>query len=252
MFRRLALLGLVMLCAAALPTVACAAMPEGPRLAYVREGLAIPGFEELLDSDQSGERWELLAVPSYSSGGFENLTWSWDGSRLAFNGAFGGGIYALPATGRKPRFVRGTALGLSPAFSPDGKSIAFARLRIRRGANHRLSFESSIWLIAATGGRAHRLSPWRDRFLLLPAAFSPDGKSLLVEAEAPGAGQEIVSLPVAGGPLTLILRNGLKPAYSPDGSHIAFVRYIHRRVAPGPKGIATGGDLFVAASDGTG
>jgi Tol biopolymer transport system component len=241
-----------MLCLAAMPAVVSAAIPEGPRLAYVREGLAIPNFEELLDSDQSGERWERLAVPSFPSGGFENLTWSWDGTGLAFNGPFGGGIYVLPVAGNAPRFIRGTGLGLSPAFSPDGKVIAFARLRGRRYANGQPSFQSSIWLVASKGGKARRLTPWRDRFLLVPAAFSPDDKTLLAEGEAPGAGQEIVSLPLAGGPLTLIVRNGLKPAYAPDGSRIAFVRYTHRRVAPGPKGIATGGDLFVAASDGTG
>ena len=251
-FRRWAPLGLVAFCIAALPTVAGAAMPEGPRLAYVREGLAIPAFEELLDGDQSGESWEKLAAPSSPSGGFEELTWSWDGSRLAFNGVYEGGIYVLPATGHAPRFVRGTALGISPAFSPDGKAIAFARIRLRRQANGPPTFESSIWLVAGTGGKARRLTGWRDGFLLLPAAFSPDGKSLLAEAEVAGAEQEIVSLSLSGGSLTLVVRNGLKPSYSPDGSQIAFVRHTHHRVAPGPKGIAIGGDLFVAASDGKG
>lgn len=245
-------MGMVVLCLASLPAAADAALPEGPRLAYVREGLAIPAIEELLSSDQTGERWERLAIASFPSGGFVDLSWSWDGTKLAFSGAFDGGIYVLPTTARFPRFVRGTELGLSPAFSPDGKAIAFARLRIRKHADGPPTLQSSIWLVVAAGGNARRLTPWRDRFLLVPSAFSPDGSSLLAEGEPLGSEPEIVSLSLAGGPLSLVVRNGLKPAYSPDGSHVAFVRHTHRRVAPGPEGIATGGDLFVAASDGSG
>lgn len=248
MFRHAIWLGLVALWLAAPPAGAAAAMPEGPRLAYVRDGLAIPTEEELLSSDQTGERWERLAAASYPSGGFEELAWAWDGSRLAFGGFFGG-IYVLPAAGGSPRLVRGTKGGLSPAFSPDGKVIAFARFRFGKRDGGQLNFDTSIWLVDSTGGNARRLTPWRNRFALVPAAFSPDGSSLLAEGEALGSEPEIVSLPRAGGPLSLVVRNGLKPAYSPDGSRIAFVRYTSRKVA---RGSATGGDLFVAASDGSG
>lgn len=251
-FRRWALIGLFALLLAVPPATA-AAMPAGPRLAYVREGLALRTEEELLSSDQTGESWERLALPSFPSGGFEELTWSADGTELAFNGFLGGGVYLLPAVGGSPRLVPGTKGGVSPALSPDGKTIAFARLRFGRHADGESTFASSIWLVDSGGGDARRLTPWRDRFVIVPSAFSPDGGTLLAEGEALGAEPEVVSVPVAGGrPLSLVVRNGLKAAYSPDGSRIAFVRYDHRRVAPGPEGIATGGDLFVASSDGSG
>jgi hypothetical protein len=245
-------LGLVALWLAVLPTGADASLPEGPRLAYVREGLAIPEIEELLSSDQTGERWERLAAASFEVSGFEELAWSWDGSRLAFGGVFSGGIYVLPAAGGPPHIVPGTEQGLFPAFSPDGKVIAFARLRILRRGGGPPDFDSSIWLANASGGHARRLTPWRSHFLLVPSTFSPDGSRLLAEGQGPGTEAEIVSLPRAGGRLSLVVRNGRKPAYSPDGSRIVFVRYRSRRVAPGPDGRATGGDLFVAASDGSG
>lgn len=252
MLRHTVWVGLVVLWLTALPSAAGAAMPEGPRLAYVREGLAIPAEEELLSSDQTGERWERLAIPSRAAGGFEQLAWSWDGTRLAFGGVFSGAIYVLAAAGGPPRLVRGAKLGFSPAFSPDGKTIAFARFRLRRADDDRLEFDSSLWLVDSTGGNARQLTPWRNRFLLLPSTFSPDGSSILAEGEGTGSEAEIVSLPATGGPLSLVVRNGSQPAYSPDGSRIAFIRTRVRRVAPGPLGRATGGDLFVAASDGSG
>src|SRR6185295_6057484 len=254
-FRRWSLTGAIIFgLATVFPGVAGAVMPAGPRLTYVREGLALPvsAEEELLSSDQTGERWERFALVPPASGGFSELTWSPDGSELVFSGAFAGGVYVLPASSHSARLVRGTKLGLAPAVSPDGKTIAFGRLRIHKGAGGKPALENSIWLVDSAGGNARRLTPWRADFILLPSAFAPDGQSLLAETEVPGSEPEIVSLSLAGGPLSLVIRNGLMPAYSPDGSQIAFVRYTHRRVAPGRDGIATGGDLFVAASDGSG
>lgn len=250
-FRRTISLGLAALSLAALPAAVDAAMPEGPRLAYVRDGLAIPTDEELLSSDQTGERWERLAGAVFPFAGFEELAWSWDGTRLAFGGAFGG-IYILPAAGGPPHLVSGTERGLFPAFSPDGKTMAFARFRFGKRRGGQPDFDTSIWLVDSGGGNARRLTPWRNRFVLVPSAFSPDGSSLLAEGGGAGTEPEIVSLPLAGGALSLVVRNGLKPAYSPDGSQIAFVRYVSHRVAPGRQGRVIGGDLFVAASAGSG
>jgi Tol biopolymer transport system component len=250
--RRWVPIGLVALCLGVLPAVASADLPEGPRLAYVREGLAIPAYEELISSDQTGERWERLAVSTYEAGGFEGLTWSPDGAELAFSGDLFGGIYVLPALGGVSRFVQGTKHGILPAFSTNGRSIAFMRLRFHKSRGGAPDFDTSIWLVDSAGGHARRLTPWRSRFILAPSAFSPDESSLLAEGEGVRTEPEIVSVPLTGGPLSLVIRNGLKASYSPNGSRIAFVRYSHRKVAPGPQGIATGGDLYVAASDGSG
>jgi Tol biopolymer transport system component len=244
-------LGMLSVLAVVSPATA-GATTEGPQLAYVRDGLSVPTEEELLSGDQTGERWERLAAASYATGGFEELAWSWDGTRLAFGSVFNEAVYTVPAAGGTPRFVRGTKWGFSPAFSPDGKAIAFTRLRIGKRKGNRPSFGTSIWLVSSSGGHARQLTPWRDRLILAPAAFSPDGTSLLVERDRQGNKQEILSQPLAGGQPSLIVRNGAEPTYSPDGSSLAFVRYTSRGLVPGLGGNIAGGDLFVAASDGSG
>ena len=59
------------------------AMPEGPRLAYIRDGLSVPAEEELLSSDQTGKTWERLAAASYATGGFEEKPYSISSSHVS-------------------------------------------------------------------------------------------------------------------------------------------------------------------------
>jgi dipeptidyl aminopeptidase/acylaminoacyl peptidase len=61
-----------------------------------------------------------------------------------------------------------------PAWSPDGKSIAFISDRERD--RHNRQYRADVWLVPAQGGRARRLT--RGRGNASQAAFSPDGRSV--------------------------------------------------------------------------
>lgn len=115
------------------PAVA-APVPDGPRLAYTRDGQSLPG-EELLTTNPLAVRSFLVYRRPDAHHSFQHLSWSGDGTRLAFaSHGFGLGerIYTLRAGGGAPREVTGTRLGFAPVFSPDGETIAFARELLSR------------------------------------------------------------------------------------------------------------------------
>jgi Tol biopolymer transport system component len=80
--------------------------------------------------------------------------------------------------------ARGTRLrltstgGTTPIWSPDGSRIAYA------------STDTGIMSIAADGsGTPETLVPRQDQMTIFPTSWSPDGKSLVFQAESRGAGR---------------------------------------------------------------
>jgi Tol biopolymer transport system component len=228
-------------------SAAIAAVPDGPRLAFIRSGEPLPG-DELLTTDPSGDRWSRLFRIPQATGFFGGLSWSGDGSKLAltttkpdFDAPPVSYVSTIPAGGGRPKAVRGSRDGGSPVFSPDGRTIAFARLR--RGGHWegaRAFAGVSIWLVDADGGRSAQLTPWRRGIGLVPASFSPDGTALAAVRTVPGRSPAIVSISLEDGSQTSLVRNGIDPMHSPNGSTIVFVRPTK-----------TGSDVFVAAADGS-
>ena len=101
-------------------------------------------------------------------------------------------------------------LQIDPAFSPDGRYLAYA-------ANERGSFD--IWVRPVAGGEPLRLTsnPAHD----WQPSWAPDGASILFRSERDGGG--IFRVPAFGGPEERLTSFGYRPRWSPDGSRFLFV-----------------------------
>lgn len=131
-----------------------------------------------------------------------------DGYSLHVMDADGKGDAALPNMPDK--------LNVFPAWSPDGKRIAFMSGREETGS------EFGLYLIGADGSGLRRLLE-NERLAGLPA-WSPDGRRLLFVTERDNHPQ-ICSVAADGGDLRELRTGvplGLFPCYSPDGKRIAF------------------------------
>jgi len=150
-----------------------------------------------------------------------------DGRRIAFRRA--GRIVIRELAGGKERPV--TPAGWSncsgPAWSPDGRTLAFARLA--RGAN-------AIFTVPAGGGEPRKVYGKRGA---CEPHFSPDGKRIVYETETHVCtirpdGSDNRPVTYYGG----VQRFG---RYSPDGKRIVFCQ------APSPRGPW---ELYVVAAGG--
>jgi Tol biopolymer transport system component len=271
---------MALLCAQGLAVANGVTAPPGPRLSYIQFNSKTI---ELRSAGPSGEGSIRIAggnrsatpVPSpYSVA--SQLSWSADGGTLAFV-AFrdpidketkpeSAEVFLAFADGQAPRRIPGTVGALSPVLAPDGRSLAFTKVRGRNGGEtvsngsrtrtRRTFARTSIWIAATDGGSARRLTPWRKRTHEWPSSFSPDGSKLGITQSTPGAASRALVLDLAGGGMTTIARGAGYPVYSPDGSKIALVRQVeytyrgHTKAGKAIAGVGVTTDLFVVGADG--
>jgi WD40 repeat protein len=176
-----------------------------------------------------------IAVVNADGTGFRRLThagldlqpaWSPDGSRIAFVSDGGGGdqhIYVMTADGTNVSRLTDGRFDLDPAWSPDGSTIAFSSLRDGSAQIATLSTaDGSLTVLTDLPG-----------FEAQPT-WSPDGRQLafvsdyvaydfvfdIYTMKADGTGQTRRTQGFAMWPN---IRYYLHPAWSPDGSMIAFL-----------------------------
>ncbi|HVO76772.1 MAG TPA: hypothetical protein VMT60_02190, partial [Candidatus Bathyarchaeia archaeon] len=155
-----------------------------------------------------------------------------DGSRIVYALDQGRGNLDLWAqsvdkgkpSGQLDRLTEDTANASCPAFSPDGKWIAYHRI---------VGEERDIFTIPASGGQPIRFTddPARDT----QPAWSPDGSMLAFVSERGGGSHiwiEAVKEGAPAGPPRRITDDrvvAVSPVWSPDGSRIAFVGFRDNR-----------------------
>jgi TolB protein len=136
-----------------------------------------------------------------------------------------------------------------PAWSPDGRRIAFLRWNGTADPPN----ASAIYSVAADGGRVRLLRRIPPRF---PGGgtpdWSPDGRRILFTTYCfyggcggPATGAQLFTMNPDGGQLrqiTHVAGNAYQPGWSPDGTKIVFTR---NRVAGGPS------DVFIINADGS-
>lgn len=161
--------------------------------------------------------------PSLSPDG-RQVAFSWEGKK-----GDNRDIYVALLGEQDPlRLTFDSAEDAYPAWSPDGKHIAF----IRRRAGAR----ADIMLVSPLGSperklREIRLGSWLASRML---AWSPDGKWLCFTNEVGASGHHVLLLvsPESGDVKRLLHEedNGIgdsSPAFSPDGRWLAFCRFEH-------------------------
>jgi Tol biopolymer transport system component/serine/threonine protein kinase len=140
-----------------------------------------------------------------------------DGSLIAFHvsGELGG-IFVVGATGESVRRV--TDVGFDPAWSPDGKQIAFTTEEVRDPSS-RLG-DSTLYIVDAAGGTPRKVI---DSDAVQPA-WSPSGQRIAYWSNN-GGQRDIYTVPIAGGGPVQVMNDAAidwSPTWSPDGKFIYY------------------------------
>jgi len=120
----------------------------------------------------------------------------------------------VPTPRSEARDLLRQVLLTTPAVSPDGSQVAYARRTIEDGR-----YRCRIWLVTWRGGRARPLTGGPTD---AQSRWSPDGERLLFLSDRSGRAQPWV-LPLAGGePEQLVEVDGDVAAaeWSPDGRRV--------------------------------
>ncbi len=135
-----------------------------------------------------------------------------DGSAIAFS--YMGDIWRVPVEGgRAMRLTIHESYDDLPAWSPDGKTIAFSSDR---------TGNDDVYLMDATGGSATQLT-CHDAWDAVQC-WSPDGGSVLFVSRRDTTENEPYEIPVGGGmPRRLVADDAYNVTVTPDGDWITFV-----------------------------
>lgn len=156
------------------------------------------------------------------------------GTSLAFSALSGSGdfvdIYGVTAAGEVVAFTDDGKSSF-PAFSPDSKSLVFARAATRKGSAGGPPPSTSLWTMDTNGGNERKIVDILNAEL---PSYSPDGSMIafmgVAEAEAVSLGYRIHLMSADGTNIRRVTDESVDglpesdPTWSPDGTQLAFVR----------------------------
>jgi len=148
--------------------------------------------------------------------------------------------------GNRRRITSDEGVDTQPAWSPDGKRIAFARFGAQRG----------IVVVPAGGGAARQLTHSGGAVFDATPAWSPDGTSIaftrIVVTTDVERSREAIYLTGASRPgAKKLVDGGGAPAWSPDGERIAYTSIRDRNGRTCFEECSTSGEIYVANADGS-
>ncbi len=128
---------------------------------------------------------------------------------------YGGVLWTVPRAGGRARQLTTGGHEEAPAFSPDGRRIAFSA---------RYDGNLDAYVMPAEGGEPRRLTwyPGDDRVV----GWTPDGKSVLFSSDRDAYADfhRLYTVPLDGGPAVVLpMWRGETASYSPDGTRVAYV-----------------------------
>lgn len=158
------------------------------------------------------------APKTFTVRAIRQLAYSPAGGTVVFNAL--GRLWRKTLPGADPvRLTDSTALEFEPAFSPDGKRIAYVEWQDERGGR----------LVVAAADGTERRTLIESGGVLRSPAFSPDGLKLLYKIDSGDrclgghqARTGIYWIDVAGGESHYITAPGAAPMFSPDGRRIYY------------------------------
>ena len=155
---------------------------------------------------------------SFSPAG-EQIVFSWNGGQGGSGGKQERNIYIKKiGTGEPVRLTFAPEDEREPAWSPDGRYIAFCRLI----ETHPPFWRFAVYVVSAAGGAPRRVSDGVEG-----VSWSPDSRTLAVAGLPPDSGG-IFRVSLETGERTQLTRSGPYldnfPVFSPDGRWIVFAR----------------------------
>jgi len=156
----------------------------------------------------------IVNDPKRNEGG---PAYSPDGSLIAFHESDeDGGIFVAGATGESVRRVTDT--GFDPAWSPDGKQIAYSTEEVRDPSARQTV--SAVYVVDAAGGTPRRLVEGDG----IQPSWSPSGQRIVYWSNN-GGQRDLFSVAAKGGERLAITNDPAidwAPVWSPDGASVYF------------------------------
>ncbi len=206
--------------------------PDGKWIAYMSDKDGNELWNIFLVSPQTGEVTNLTAAPDIAS---EAPAWSPDSHLVAYmskaktSPSFE--IEFIDIASRRTTSVTRNSppqLGnVSPLWSPDGKFLAYTQ-------ENASGKDSNIFLYDLAANSATCLTPHTGDQTFTAAAFSPDGKTLLITSNAANTYDNVALLDIASKKLSWITADKWEihaGGFSPDGLQIVWSANVDGREA---------------------